>query len=110
MKYCDVLRGVSPLNITRKEGERNIHIDCPFSTTSAPFWRINNSQYGSLPSSLIYPTVYGITLTAVNVALNQTTFQCLAPSGTGTNVLASEVGVLTVIESSKLIRHHMCYT
>lgn len=103
MKYCDaILHGVGPLNITRKMGEENVHIDCPFSTTNAPFWRINNSQYGpsSLPS-LVNPTVFGITITTVNDALNQTTFQCLTPSGTGSDVLVSEVGMLTVTESGK---------
>ena len=105
VKYCNQLQGVSPLNITRKEGEVNVHIDCPFSTTSAPFWRINGSQYGLCclpPSVYMYSTVYGLTLAIVSTALNQTTFQCLTPSdSTGTHVLSSEVGVLTVIESGK---------
>ena len=91
-----------PDNITRNEGEENIQVDCPLSLTGAPIWRINNSllDLASIELPLI-PTRFGITITLVTRNIDQTKFQCFAPTGNGLHVRASDVGTLTVIKQAR---------
>ena len=92
-----------PENITRLEGEENVQVDCPFSLTGTPIWRINDSLHDPLSLQQPFtPTVFGITITQVQRNIDQTRFQCFVPSGNGLQVTASEIGTLTVIHRSKI--------
>ena len=93
-----------PHNITRIEGEENVLVDCPFSSTGAPIWRINDSLFdvASIQPPFI-PTTFGITISLVTRNIDQTRFQCFAPTGNGLQVNASDVGTLTVSKQGKRI-------
>ena len=90
-----------PSDITRVEGERNEFIPCPFDGINTPFWRINDTFYhfSILPCPFIASiSPVGLVITVVDRTISGTSFQCFA-AGTGldTSVMASTVGVLTVI-------------
>lgn len=93
---------VGPVNITRQEGEDNVIIHCPFSTSSTPIWRINSMLYEPLPLRLpLMPTKNGISISVVDMIYNNTSFQCFTPNGNGLDVCKSSTGTLTVTKSGK---------
>ncbi len=91
-----------PENITRVEGEQNIQVDCPFSLTGVPIWRINDSLIDLLSiEPPLVATTFGITISLVTRNIDQTRFQCFALTGSGLQVRASDVGTLTVTKQGK---------
>lgn len=83
-------------------------VDCPFSLTGAPIWHINDSLFdlASIQPPLI-PTTFVIMISLVTRNIDQTRFQCFAPTGNGLQVSASNVGTLTVSKQGKRIN---CYS
>jgi hypothetical protein len=90
-----------PSDITTVEGEQNQFIPCPFDGINTPFWRINDTLYhfSVLPCPFIASTSpVGLVITMVDRTISGTSFQCFAAgTGSDTSVMASTVGVLTVI-------------
>ena len=89
-----------PQNITRTEGANDVLIECPFL---APTWRINSSLYE--PLSLEYPflpSLTGLKISVVDISLNNTSFQCFAPTGTDLFVDSSSIGILNVTKKGTL--------
>lgn len=95
--------------IDRREGEKNVPINCGLSSgAKAQIWKINDTLYDmlSLPP-LIEPYLpSGIEIKTVERSINQTTFQCLVPSGDGINVKAdSEIATLNVSKKRKTAKY-----
>lgn len=95
-----------PQDITRKEGDTDVFIPCPFNDLEIPFWKINGTFYSA--TQLQYPFLSlsgdsnnqsGIVILLIHRSLNGTTFQCLVAPGVGSDPtpLKSTQIVLTVL-------------
>lgn len=88
---------IGPNNITRRSGDKNIFIPCPFAGPYLPLWLINNVKYElySIPDTFV-PSLYGLLIPKVSISLNQTRFQCIISTGHSNDVHVSTLGILTV--------------
>lgn len=86
-----------PSILIRSELERDVFIPCPYSSPSLPTWIINGVHYESLqvPEEYI-SSPFGLLIKSVTVQLNETTFQCLSPTGHNYRLQESSVGKLIV--------------
>ena len=96
---------IGPVNISRREGEKNVVIMCPTFQAVAPIWRINNHIYGasSLPSPF-YPAYDNLLILTVLSTMDNFTFQCFIPTGVRHEVVPSSTGTLSV-DSVNLLQH-----
>ena len=88
--------GPGPSNKTTGEGSMGILIHCPFP---APIWSINSVLHEPLslhPPFEIAHASQGINISLVEIAYNNTKFQCFSSDGPELKVKKSEVGTLTV--------------
>ena len=92
---------VGPMDITRRENERNVAIPCPFSGPHVPLWKINDAFYeiSMLPADF-FPNWHGLLIPIVTRQLNGTTFQCFAPTDSPYQLLSSSEGKLLVAADS----------
>ena len=106
-KHIDAQFG--PTDITRTEGDLNEFIPCPFDGINTPFWKINETfyHYSVLPCPFIPSTSpAGLVITVVDRSISGTSFQCFAPgTGRDTSIMASSVGVLTVVQIPSCMLH-----
>ena len=88
---------IGPNNITRRIGDKNVFIPCPFAGPYLPLWMINNVKYElySIPDDFV-PSLYGLLIPEVSVSLNQTQFRCIISTGHSNDVHISTLGILTV--------------
>ena len=89
---------MGPKNITRIEGETGIYIPCPFAGSSVPVWEINGTRY----EYIALPTAYkqdrfGLLINEVEIAMNNTAYRCLYPTGRNFKVKKSKIGTLSVM-------------
>ena len=70
---------------------------------AAQIWKINNSLYDllSLPPLIVPYIPYGIKIPNVEKSINQTTFQCLTPTGDGLNVTSYADETLNISKKGK---------
>lgn len=102
---CSGSNFVGPRNITRGEGTGDVTIPCQLHALDAtPFWKINSTiyYYSDMPPPFEVSTSgREVGITAVDLSLNGTSFQCFIPSVNG--LITSSIGILTVIDNGIII-------
>ena len=100
------VQSFGPTNITRRVGEDDVVIMCPTIDNSVPIWSINEIIYTSatLPSGF-KAALDNLLIPFITENMDEFTFQCFIPIGTGLNVVSSSIGILSVmIDSSVAVR------
>lgn len=100
------VQSFGPTNITRRVGEDDVVIMCPTIDNSVPIWSINEIIYTSatLPRGF-KAALDNLLIPFITESMDEFTFQCFIPIGTGLNVVSSSIGILSVmIDSSVAVR------
>ena len=91
-------------NISRNGGETDVIIPCQLNPVHAvaSFWKINDTVYyfTDVPSPfMVVQNGRSISVPFVDSSLNGMSFQCFIPSSSGSDLISSPIGVLTVREN-----------
>ena len=88
---------LQPMNFTRKAGDHNVFVPCPYGGPAVPSWKIGSSYHSSttLPNHFkIVPS--GLLITTILYIMSGLSFQCFTPTGKAVSVYKSSVGTLMV--------------
>ena len=94
-----------PKNITRTSGTNNELMRCQtYPVDATPFWKINGIiyYYSDVPPPFVSSkSGRDIEIPIVDLSLNGSSFQCFIPSSSGSDLISSSIGVLTVLDNGR---------